>query len=90
MIDNADSSFSPEVLARPPETAPFQLAEGELLDLRVFIDRSVVELFANGRQAMGLRAYPDRGDSVGVSVAAIGGRASIQSIDAWQMRSIYA
>ena len=90
VIDNADSSFSSEVLARPPETAPFQLAEGELLDLRIFIDKSVVELFANGRQAMGLRAYPDRGDSVGVSVTAVGGRASMQSADAWEMRSIYS
>ena len=48
------------------------------------------KLFANGRQAMGLRAYPDRRDSVGVSITAVGGRASMLSLDAWQMRRIYS
>ena len=91
VIDNAQSSSrSSDVLARPPETAPFQLRENELLDLRIFIDKSVVELFANQRQAMGLRAYPDREDSVGVSLTAVGGEATLQSLDAWEMHSIYS
>ena len=91
MIDNAQSSSrSSDVLARPPETAPFQLRENELLDLRIFIDKSVVELFANQRQAMGLRAYPDREDSVGVSLTAVGGEATLQSLDAWEIQSIYS
>ena len=89
VIDHSYGSLSDNLLARPPETAPFKLKKGESLDLRIFIDKSVLELFANGRQAMGLRVYPEREDSVGVSMCALGGDSILQSVDAWQMRSIY-
>ena len=55
----------------------------------LFLLKSIIELFANGRQVMGLRVYPDRQDSVGVSVRAFGSDALLRSVDAWQMRSIY-
>ena len=90
VIDHSHGSLSNDLLARPPETAPFQLREGERLDLRIFVDKSILELFANGRQAMGLRVYPEREDSVGVSLRALGGESILKSLDAWQMRSIYA
>ena len=51
-------------MARSEEVAPFKLREGEPLRLRVFIDKSVVEVFANGRQCLALRVYPGREDSV--------------------------
>ena len=40
------------------ERAPFALQPGEPLKLRVFVDKSVVEIFANDRQAIGRRVYP--------------------------------
>ena len=46
--------------------------QGEPLKLRVFIDRSVVEVFVNGKQYLAMRVYPGRKDSVGVSVRAQG------------------
>jgi len=67
------------------EAAPFALKPGELLTLRVFVDRSVVEVFANDRQAALRRIYPLRSDSVGVSVFAQGGPASVRQVQAWQM-----
>jgi len=39
------------------ERAPFRLAEGEELRLDIFIDRSVVEVYANDRQAICRRVY---------------------------------
>ncbi len=90
VIDHSNGSLSSELLARPPETAPFQLEEGEPLNLRIFIDKSIVEVFANGRQAMGIRVYPEREDSVGISVRALGGGGILKSLDAWQMKCIYA
>ncbi|MBM3889812.1 MAG: hypothetical protein FJ388_11905, partial [Verrucomicrobia bacterium] len=65
--------------------APFALEPGELLTLRVFVDRSVVEVFANDRQAALRRIYPQRPDSVGVSVFANGGAAKVRQVKAWQM-----
>ena len=87
-IDPSRSSLSPDVSARPPEVAPFELADGELLKLRIFVDRSVVEVFANGRQCIALRVYPERKDSAGVSIRAQGSDAVLRSLDAWRMKGI--
>ena len=72
-----------------PETAQFTLGQGEPLRLRVFVDRTVVEVFANGRQYAALRVYPGRDDSLGVSLRALGRDCVLKSLDAWQMKSIY-
>jgi beta-fructofuranosidase len=67
--------------------APFELKENEPLKLRVFIDKSVVEVFANDRQCLAVRVYPERKDSVGVSTRAEGNDAVLHSLDAWQMKN---
>jgi len=88
-IDSSRSSLLPDVLSRAPETAPIFMEARETLNLRVFIDRSVVEVFVNGRQCVALRVYPGRKDSVGVSLRSQGQDAALKSLDAWQMKSIY-
>jgi len=88
-IDNSRSSILPDVRSRVPETAQFMLHKDEPLRLRVFIDRSVVEVFANGRQYTALRVYPGREDSLGVSLRAQGRDALLKSLDAWQMKGIH-
>ena len=62
---------------------------GQLLQLRIFVDRSVVEVFANKQQYLAMRVYPERQDSRGVSLYAHGQDALLKSLDAWQMRSIW-
>ena len=84
-LDTTRSSLLPDVWARPPEVAPLELGEGEPLRLRIFIDRSVVEVFANGTQCLALRVYPRRQDSTGVSLCARGGDAILHCFDAWQI-----
>jgi sucrose-6-phosphate hydrolase SacC (GH32 family) len=69
------------------QQAPFELADGERLKLRIFLDRSVLEVFANGRQCMTQRIYPTREDSLGVSVFAYGGETTLKSLDVWEMRT---
>ena len=90
IIDSSHASLHPDVKSRPPEVAPFDLPAGEPLRLRVFVDRSIVEVFANGRQSVALRVYPQRPDSLGVSLTAQNGDAVLRRVDAWQMKSIYA
>lgn len=87
-IDPSRSSLRPDVLARAPEVGPVELDDGELLRLRVFIDHSVVEVFVNGRQCLALRIYPQREDSIGVSIEAVGQNAVLQQLDYWQMQSL--
>jgi beta-fructofuranosidase len=88
-IDSSNSSVLPDVQSRAPETAPVLLAKNEPLKLRVFMDRSVVEVFVNGRQCVAMRVYPGRKDSVGVSLKSQGRDAVLKSLDTWQMRNIY-
>jgi beta-fructofuranosidase len=88
-IDSSYSSISPDVRARIPETAPVMIDDKEPLKLRVFIDKSVVEVFVNGRQCLAVRVYPERPDSVGVSLRSQGQPTVLTSLDAWQMSSIY-
>ena len=89
-IESSNSSILPDVSVRPPEMAPFLLEPNENLNLRVFIDKSVVEVFANGKQVVAMRIYPGREDSLGVSLRSRGNKdAKLVSLDAWQMKSIY-
>ncbi len=88
-LDTTNSSELPDVAIRLPENGPFELSEGESVKLRVFIDRSIVEVFANGRQCVAARVYPGRDDSTGISIRARGSKAKLLRLDAWQMRTIY-
>jgi len=88
-LDTSHSSILPDVRFRAPETAPLQFADGEMLNLEVYVDRSIVEVFVNGRQCVAARVYPGREDSTGVSVVARGQDATIESLDAWKLNSIY-
>ena len=88
-IDSSYSSVAPDVLSRAPETAAVFIEPDETLKLRVFIDKSVVEVFVNGKQCVAMRVYPDREDSVGVSLRSQGQDSELRSIDAWQMENIY-
>jgi beta-fructofuranosidase len=87
-IDSSYASTAADVVCRGPETAPVYLGN-EPLSLRVFVDRSVVEVFVNDRQCVAVRVYPDREDSLGVSFRAQGKTAVLKSLDAWQMANIY-
>lgn len=89
-IDSSHSSTLPDVRARIPETADVIIADDEPLELRVFIDRSVVEVFVNGRQCVAVRVYPGRDDSVGVALRSVGQDTTLASLDAWKMASIYS
>ncbi len=83
------ASLAADVLPRAPETAPVCLAPEEPLELRIFVDRSVVEVFVNGRQCVAVRVYPERPDSVGVVLRSQGAASRLLSLDAWQMHSIW-
>ena len=67
------------------QIAPFQLKKGEKLRLRIFLDRSILEVFANARQCVTQRIYPTRKDSTSMVLFSEGGSVEFESIQAWQM-----
>ena len=89
MIDNSRASTLSDALSRPPESAPVLIESDEPVRLRIFVDRSVVEVFVNERQCIAVRVYPGREDSTGVSLLSQGQESELLSLDCWQMRSIY-
>ncbi len=66
------------------ERAPLKLKPGETLKLRIFVDKSVVEVFANDRQAITRRVYPTKPDSLGINLVA-DGTAKMKHARAWTM-----
>lgn len=65
------------------QRAPLALDAGERLDLRVFVDHSVVEIFANGRAALSARTYPS------AERVTFDSRGALRSVQAWEMKSIW-
>ena len=88
-IDSSYSSELPDALSRAPETAPVFLEADENLNLRIFLDKSVLEVFVNGKQCVAMRVYPSRQDSRGISIRSQGTSARLVTLDAWQMENIY-
>jgi beta-fructofuranosidase len=88
-IDFSYSSELPDALSRAPETAPVFLRHDENLNLRIFLDKSVLEVFVSGKQCVAIRVYPSRADSTGISIRSQGTSARLVTFDIWQMRNIY-
>ena len=84
-VDCSDSSLNQDT-AR--EEKSLKLDFTDVLELRVFLDVSTLEVFAHGR-SISTRIYPSRSDSLGVLVFAEGGQAVLESFEVWHMRSIW-
>jgi beta-fructofuranosidase len=69
--------------------APFALKDGEDLHLRVFIDKNLVEVFANDRQAAVAAAQKYDPERLGVALFSAGGDALVTELKSWRMKSIY-
>ncbi len=58
--------------------------------MRVFVDRSSVEVFGNGgRASITDQIFPDP-DSTGIEAYAVGGNATIISLQAFELQSIWS
>lgn len=76
------------VLAMGDIEPPFGLEPGEDLTLRIFLDKGMVEVFVNGRQAAVTMQPHDR-DDVRISLFSRGGDI-MASVTGWTMKSIYS
>ncbi|QCJ45784.1 GH32 C-terminal domain-containing protein [Haloprofundus sp. MHR1] len=84
VVDRSASSHGPA--ARGEQRMP---VGGDSLSLRAFVDGSVLELFANERRCLTSRVYPTRDDAEGVSLAAVGGGATLRSARAWELEATF-
>ena len=68
--------------------APFALEPGKDLTLRVFVDKNLVEVFANDRQAAAF-AHKHIRENPNIRLFAKGGEGAVKSAKAWKMKTIY-
>jgi len=87
-IDRERSSQDAAV-DREPHGTHVKLAARENLTLRIFVDRSVIEVYANARATLTSRIYPSRDDSVGVELFAHEGPVRLKKLDVWEMGSVW-
>ncbi|OKP89845.1 GH32 C-terminal domain-containing protein [Paenibacillus sp. P32E] len=61
---------------------------GENLKLHIYLDRSMVEAYANGLKSLTTRVYPSRKDALGLEIWG-DGEPLIKSMEIWNMQSIW-
>jgi sucrose-6-phosphate hydrolase SacC (GH32 family) len=85
-----DITVKPEdrVISMGDINPPFELKDGEDLKLRIFLDRSMVEVFVNDRQAA-VYMHEHDPENVGISLFSRTGD-MIAEVKGWKMKSIYA
>ena len=69
--------------SQPYDVAPFELKAGEDLNLRIFIDRALVEIFINERQAV-VHSQLHKQEDVGLCLYSIGGDIKAD-VTGWKM-----
>jgi beta-fructofuranosidase len=89
-IDGLPILFKPETgsLRVGAAEAPFSVSSlpaGEDLDVRVFIDKYLVEVFVNGRQAM-IAAHLNYKDGTGLNGYSFGDPVAVRKIETWKLR----
>ena len=77
------------------QSAPLAFDPAQPVTLRVFVDHSVVEVFAGAGAGAGLferylvqRIYPTRPDARAVNLFSRGGSALARRLRTWQMRPV--
>jgi beta-fructofuranosidase len=87
-IDRRGASLDPATV-RDVRSMPLRIARDAPLTLHVFVDGSVIEVFADDRVCLRSRVYPSRADSRALEPFARGGAAELISLDVWEMQSIW-
>jgi sucrose-6-phosphate hydrolase SacC (GH32 family) len=85
-LDRTGASLSPEV-RRDVCSAPLPVEPGAPLELRIFVDRSIIEVCA-GESWLSARVYPTRPDSLGLGLFAGDGNARA-TLERWEMEAIW-
>ena len=84
IVDRTESSLAADV-TETSQTIEDVSTENGRVHLRVFLDGSVVEVFANSRTSLSSRIYPTREDSTGLSCRAVGGSVTIHDCHVYAM-----
>ena len=77
-----DPDHNPKIDA---QEAPFELKKGEKAHVRVFLDKSTLEVFVNGRQCITQMVYPSLEDAINVEVFTADAAIKVDYAKAWKL-----
>lgn len=86
-VNREQSSLSPEVVEKGVQGGPLDL-NGEPLRLRLYLDKSMIEAYANGLKSITTRVYPSRSDAIGLQLWS-DGEVQVKALDVWEMQPAY-
>ncbi|MBR6680419.1 MAG: glycoside hydrolase family 32 protein [Clostridia bacterium] len=81
-LDTTFSSKSANV--RIPDEQAFWIAPEDKLNVRVFLDKSIVEVFVNGKAAMAAKVSPD-GDARGIAITSRGDDLTLNKLESYEL-----
>ncbi|RQW62524.1 GH32 C-terminal domain-containing protein [Vibrio viridaestus] len=82
-VDRSQTSLDPDVRSFGLQKGKLSLINGKL-SLRIFVDRSLIEAYANQRNSITTRVYPLRADATGVRLFS-NGPLNIEKMTIWPM-----
>jgi sucrose-6-phosphate hydrolase SacC (GH32 family) len=83
VVDRSRSSKNPGV-NRHTDSGRFEAESGEPVEMHVFLDRSMIDVFMNGRDAFTSRIYPSRPDSKRLGIVCTG-TATLKELNVWRI-----
>jgi sucrose-6-phosphate hydrolase SacC (GH32 family) len=86
LVDRSKSSLDPTA-ERGLVGGTLEL-EGQALQLRIYLDHSMLEAYANGLKSLTTRVYPSRPDALGLQIWA-DSRVNVESMQVWRLGSAY-
>jgi len=88
-VDTAHASLNPQIIGRIPENTRCPWDGQEKVNVSIFVDKCMVEVFLNDKAASCQLAYATLPESDGITVEALGSDAVIENIKVFELGSIY-
>lgn len=87
LADRTKTTLHPGERCKGVQGGKLELS-GENLKLHIYLDRSMVEVYANGLKSLTTRVYPSRLDAMGLEIWG-DGDLLVKSMEIWEMQSIW-
>ncbi|WP_449538883.1 GH32 C-terminal domain-containing protein [Ferdinandcohnia sp. Marseille-Q9671] len=86
-VDRSKSSLDPDI-PKGIQGGELKL-NGDNLKLHIYLDRSMIEAYANGKKSITTRVYPTLEDALGLELWSSHGKAKVKSMKIWELGSAY-
>ncbi len=87
MGDTSHSSLEQPAI-KPSDRSEVEISEGEKVNIRIFADRLVAEVFVNDKKSIIINTKPDLKSDM-ISFIPHGANVEIDTVDFWRMKSIF-